>query len=281
MDTYRVNAITCDVEDYFQVSAFGNIIDFDDWCRLECRIPRNVDAILQLFSETDTKGTFFILGWVAQHHPEVVRNIAEEGHEIASHGMRHTRVWQQSRDEFFEDASASRKLLQDVSGCDVKGYRAASWSVDKRTPWAHDALAAAGYSYSSSIYPVSHDHYGVPDAPRTPYVAGDSGLTEIPASTVRAFGRNIPAGGGGFFRLFPLRLSKHLIDRYVESLSSPYMFYFHPWELDPDQPRVRGASLRARFRHYLNLRSFERRIKDLLRTYRWGRMDAVFLVGRQ
>lgn len=271
--------MTCDVEDYFQVSAFEGIVPRERWSAIECRIPANVDKALQLFSDHDAKSTFFTLGWVAENHPQVIRRIVDEGHELASHGMSHKRVWSQSENEFRKDAGDAKKLLEDVGGTKVSGYRAASWSIDKRTPWAHQVLAELGYGYSSSIYPVSHDHYGVPDAPRRPYFIEDAGITEIPASTARFLGRNIPASGGGYFRLFPLGLSKRVISGYEDKVGCPYVFYFHPWELDPEQPRFKQAPLKARFRHYLNLESFESRMKDLLETYRWGRMDEIYFDG--
>ncbi|MBT8109707.1 MAG: DUF3473 domain-containing protein [Gammaproteobacteria bacterium] len=269
--------MTCDVEDYFQVSAFDGIVPRDRWPDVECRIPRNIDRALQLFSDHNTKATFFTLGWVAEHHPEVVRRIVEEGHEVASHGMCHRRVWSQTPEEFRQDASRARALLEDVAGIPVIGYRAASWSIDKRTPWAHEILAEIGYEYSSSVYPVSHDHYGVPDAPRHPHVIDGTSITEIPPSTARFLGRNIPVSGGGYFRLFPLSLSKRFIRKHEESDSYPYIFYFHPWELDPDQPKFENIPARSRFRHYHNLRRFERRLTEILQSFRWGRMDQVFL----
>jgi polysaccharide deacetylase family protein (PEP-CTERM system associated) len=271
--------MTCDVEDYFQVSAFNDHVHRHDWENLECRIPRNVDLILQRFYETGARATFFTLGWIAEHYPEVVRRIVAAGHEIASHGMEHRRVWQQRPVEFREDVSSARKLLEDVSGTRVMGYRAASWSLDERTPWAHDMLAEAGYKYSSSIYPISHDHFGMPDAPMNPSFVGDSGVLEVPASVVRLLGRNVPAAGGGYFRLYPLRFSLWLIKKFQVPGSHPFVFYFHPWEMDPDQPRVDGVSAKARFRHYLNLRKFDARLQALLNQFNWGRMDAIYLDG--
>ncbi len=268
--------MTCDVEDYFQVSAFDGIIPRSRWRDVECRIPRNIDKALELFSEHDTKATFFTLGWVAENHPEVIRRIVDEGHELASHGMCHLRVWSQSPDEFREDAYRARMLLEDAGGVVVTGYRAASWSIDHRTPWAHEVLAETGYKYSSSVYPVVHDHYGLPDAPRHPYTVESAGIREIPPSAVNILGRNIPISGGGYFRLFPLSLSKLLIERQQKQESHPYVFYFHPWELDPDQPRFPDAPRKARFRHYLNLDKFEGRLRDMLRTYKWDRMDEVY-----
>jgi len=276
MERLRAHAMTCDVEDYFQVSAFEGIVPRDRWSDVECRIPRNVDRILQLFADHDTRATFFTLGWVAEHHPQVVRRIVDEGHEIASHGMSHYRVWSQSPDEFRQDARSAKKLLEDVGGAAVVGYRAASWSIDTRTPWAHEILGEIGYRYSSSVYPVAHDLYGMPDAPRHPHVVSGGGITEFPPSTVRLLGRNIPVAGGGYFRLFPLALSKHFINKHERAARYPYVFYFHPWELDPDQPRMDSAPLKSRFRHYLNLRRFEKRLTDLLENYAWDRMDELY-----
>ena len=276
MNRLPVHAMTCDVEDYFQVSAFEGLVPRSKWSEVQCRIPRNVDKALQLFSDNDAKATFFTLGWVAQNHPDVVRRIAAEGHEVASHGMEHRRVWSQEPREFLEDVSSAKKFLEDVSGTSVTGYRAASWSIDRRTPWAHELLAEAGYRYSSSVYPIKHDHFGVPDALRSPHEVG--GLLEVPASTARFFGRNFPAAGGGYFRLYPLALTRRLIQRHQDAEEYPYIFYFHPWELDPDQPRMSGASRKAKFRHYLNLDRFEARLSGLLKTFRWQRMDKSFLV---
>jgi polysaccharide deacetylase family protein (PEP-CTERM system associated) len=269
--------MTCDVEDYFQVSAFSGLVGRDDWEKLECRLPRNMDRILELFSEYDVRATFFTLGWVAHTYPEIIRRIADSGHEIASHGMEHIRVWQQNERTFLQDAVSAKKILEDVSGSPVVGYRAASWSIDDRTPWAHDVLAKAGYKYSSSIYPIKHDHFGVPDAPTIPHYIGQGDLLEIPASVVALAGRNLPASGGGYFRLYPLVFSKWLISRIQSSGNRPYVFYFHPWEMDPDQPRVTGADSKSRFRHYLNLKQFPSRLRALLQTYEWDRMDNLFL----
>jgi polysaccharide deacetylase family protein (PEP-CTERM system associated) len=268
--------MTCDVEDYFQVSAFNATVSAENWESYACRIPRNVDLILERLAEAEAKATFFTLGWVARQYPEVVRRIADAGHEIASHGMQHVRVWQQNREEFGEDAGAAKRLLEDTTGVPVVGYRAASWSIDGRSPWAHEILAEAGYRYSSSIYPISHDHFGVPDAPTVPHYVAGGGLLEIPASVVRLMGRNVPASGGGYFRLYPLRFSTWLIDRLQAQGDTPYIFYFHPWEMDPGQPRIDGVSRKARFRHYLNLEKFEPRFCALLSRYRWGRMDEIY-----
>jgi polysaccharide deacetylase family protein (PEP-CTERM system associated) len=270
------NALTCDVEDYFQVSAFENVVSKAQWDNLECRLPRNVDRLLQLLSDAGVNGTFFTLGWVAERLPAVVRRIADAGHEVASHGMRHVRVWNQQPEEFLADVARAKRLLEDVSGTPVLGYRAASWSFDSRTPWMHRILEEAGYEYSSSVYPIAHDHYGVPDAPVVPFYSPSTRILEIPASTVRLLGRNWPAAGGGYFRLLPLPVSLWLLRRARRTLESPALFYFHPWEIDPGQPRIAGAGAKARFRHYLNLDKMETRLKVLLGALRWDRVDRIF-----
>ncbi len=275
--TGTINALTVDVEDYFQVSAFEHLVPKESWDSYDCRIPKNVDRVLQLFSDANAKATFFALGWVASRLPAVIRRIVDEGHELASHGMNHTRIWAQSSDEFRNDVAASKKLLEDVSGVQVRGYRAASWSLDERTPWAHEIIGEAGYEYSSSLYPVRHDLYGVPDAPAYPFYPVSGDLLEVPASTVCLFGRNWPAAGGGFFRLLPLKTSLWMINRVSQASGLPALFYFHPWELDPQQPRINGADRRARFRHYLNLDKFERRLRVLSKAFKWDRMDQIYL----
>lgn len=272
-----VNAFTCDVEDYFQVSAFEGIVSRDDWLKRDCRIARNIDVAMALCDETGIKGTFFTLGWVAKHYPHVVRAISDAGHEVASHGMEHHRIWRQSPQEFREDVSRSKRLLEDTTGRPVLGYRAASWSLDSRTPWAHGILAEEGFVYSSSIYPISHDHYGIPSAPTRPFYLKSSGLLEIPATTAPIMGRNLPASGGGYFRLLPYSISTWMLTRSRAQSGVPGVFYFHPWELDPHQPRIAGASNRARFRHYVNLQGFSGKLKRLMRDFAWSRMDSVFL----
>jgi polysaccharide deacetylase family protein (PEP-CTERM system associated) len=270
------NALTCDVEDYFHVGAFEKVIAKSRWNELECRVPRNIDRVLQLLADAGVHGTFFTLGWVAQHFPKTVRRIADEGHEIACHSMNHARAWTLQPEEFQQDVVTAKRILEDVSGTAVRGYRAPSWSLDARTPWAHRVLAEAGYEYSSSVYPVTHDHYGVPNAPPTPFYVAPAGILEVPASTVRFGGRNWPVSGGGFFRLLPLGISLWLLRRARESLGVPVMFYFHPWEIDPEQPRVAGASSKSRFRHYVNLHKTEKRLRVLLNEMSWGRMDRIF-----
>ncbi len=267
------NLMSVDVEDYFQVSAFEHQVTRDQWSSLPSRLKRNVDRILELFDEADVKATFFVLGWVGQYHPDVVRAIADNGHEVASHGFGHHRVWTQTRKQYFHDVSSSRRRLEDIAGIEVIGYRAPSFSIDAKSLWAYDALQEAGYKYSSSIYPIRHDHYGVPNAPRFPFRHAENGILEVPLSTIPFAGRNWPCAGGGYFRLLPLKYSRWAIRRINDVEKKPANFYFHPWELDPSQPRVSGISLKARFRHYVNLNRFERRLTRILEEYRWGRMD--------
>jgi polysaccharide deacetylase family protein (PEP-CTERM system associated) len=270
------NALTVDVEDYFQVSAFAPFISRSDWDRRECRIEGNVARILRMLSERETKATFFTLGWIADRYPQVVRSIVEAGHELASHGYGHQRVTDLSRDEFKEDVRRAKSLLEDIAGCRVVGYRAPSFSIGGETLWALDALADAGYRYSSSIYPIRHDHYGMPSAPRFAHEACE-GLIEIPATTARVFSRNLPSSGGGYFRLLPYAASRWMLRRVNEHDREAAVFYFHPWELDVDQPRVPGITAKVGFRHYLNLGRMESRLQQLLSDFRWGRMDEVFL----
>jgi len=275
MNGVVTNALTIDVEDYFQVSALAPHFPRGDWERVPCRVERNVDLILALLAEQEARATFFTLGWIAERHPALVRRIAAAGHEIASHGYAHERASAQTREAFLADITLAKAVLEDISGEAVTGYRAPSFSIDTSNPWAHDCIALAGYRYSSSVYPVRHDHYGMPDAPRFAYRL-DNGLIEVPVSTTRWWGRNWPAGGGGFFRLLPYALSRWQIERVNRADGRPAIFYFHPWEIDPGQPRVREACARTRFRHYLNLDRTEGRLRRLLRDFSWARADVVF-----
>lgn len=271
------NALTVDVEDYFQVSAFEGHIARADWDRIPHRVERNTERLLALFAEHDTRATFFVLGWIAQRHPRLVQRIAESGHEVASHGWGHIRATQQSREQFHSDVSGTRKLLQDTSGQPVVGFRAASFSIGAGNLWALDVLADAGYRYSSSIYPVHHDLYGMPEAPRFPFYPRDERLLEVPITTTRVLGQNLPTGGGGYFRLVPYAVYRWALRRVNRGDGQPGVFYCHPWEIDPDQPRQRGVSWKTRFRHYTNLGRMEGRLRRLLRDFSWGRMDEVFL----
>jgi polysaccharide deacetylase family protein (PEP-CTERM system associated) len=273
-----VNAMSCDVEDYFQVSAFEGHVERGDWDRLPGRLERNMDRVLALMERHGVKTTFFTLGWVAERFPNIVRAIANGGHEVASHGYSHTRVQHQSQEAFREDVSRTKKLLEDLSGQPVLGYRAPSYSIGRDTFWAIDELEKAGYLYSSSIYPIHHDLYGMPEAPRFPFRhRGGDGILEIPISTARILSMNWPSGGGGYFRLLPYALFEWCIRRINEQEAKPCIFYFHPWELDPEQPRPANLGLKTRFRHYLNLGRMESRLERLLSDFRWDRVDRVFL----
>ena len=270
------NALTIDVEDYFQVSAMAPYIRRSQWDTIECRVERNVDRILALLARHDTRATFFTLGWVAQRYPQLVRSIVAQGHELASHGYGHERASDLSREAFTQDIVRARQLLEDVGGVAVQGYRAPSFSIGEGNLWAFDCLQQAGYRYSSSIYPIKHDHYGMPDAPRFAHAIRD-GLIEIPITTVRLGQRNLPSSGGGWFRLFPYALSRWMIGRVNREDKAAAIFYFHPWEIDDGQPRVAGINLKTRFRHYVNIGRTEQRLNQLLGDFAWGRMDDIFL----
>ncbi|KQY00406.1 polysaccharide deacetylase [Massilia sp. Root133] len=272
------NAMTCDVEDYFQVSAFAPYIDRASWPARECRVEANMDRILGLFERHGVRATFFTLGWIAERYPQVVKRIVAAGHELASHGYGHLRASDQTRAEFANDIRSAKALLEDIGGQAVLGYRAPSFSIGRDNLWALDELLDAGYRYSSSIYPVVHDHYGMPEAPRFAfYPNGTDGLLEIPITTVQLMGRNLPAGGGGYFRLLPYALSRWMMAKVNREDGQPALFYFHPWEVDPGQPRPEGLGAKARFRHYINIDRMERRIESLARDFAWDRMDNIFL----
>jgi polysaccharide deacetylase family protein (PEP-CTERM system associated) len=276
-----LNALSVDVEDWFQVGAFENVIDRDTWDALPHRVERNSDAVLDLFDRAGVKGTFFTLGWVAERYPKLIRRIVDAGHEIASHGWDHRRVFTLEAGTFRSDLERARRAIEDACGQTPIGYRAPSFSIDKRTPWAHRVLAEEGYAYSSSVAPVRHDHYGWPEAPRFAHrPLADADLIELPVTTVEWAGRRMAAGGGGFFRLLPFRFSSWAISRVNGEETRPAIFYFHPWEIDPDQPRVEKAPLKSRLRHYSNLSSMEGKLLRLLRKHRWGRTDAVVAAER-
>jgi polysaccharide deacetylase family protein (PEP-CTERM system associated) len=269
------NALSVDVEDWFQVGAFENVIDRKNWDALECRVEANTDKILMMFDAAGVKGTFFTLGWIAERYPALIRQIVAQGHEVASHGWDHSRVFNMTAEQFSHDISRARKTLEDISGSEVTGYRAPSFSIDKRTPWAHEELARAGYAYSSSVAPVKHDHYGWPEAPRFGFrPVNGSDFIELPVTTARFIGRTLAAGGGGFFRMLPYGFSQWAV-RQVNSESRPAIIYFHPWEIDPGQPRVTGASLKSKLRHYTNLSGMEGKLERLISDFKWGRVDAV------
>ncbi len=278
VDRAAVNAMTVDVEDYFQVSAFEGHIRRDEWERLPCRVEANVDRILALFVDCDIQATFFTLGWIAERYPQLVRRILGAGHELASHGYAHVRVTQLDEAAFRGDVARTKGLLEDIGGMPVQGYRAPSYSIGATNLWALRVLEETGHRYSSSIYPIRHDLYGMPQAPRFAFrPAGCEHLLEVPVTTVAVAGRKLPCGGGGYFRLFPYVFSRWALRRVNRRDCRSAVFYFHPWEIDPDQPVQRGVGIKTRVRHYLNLRRMEGRLRRLARDFRWSRMDRLFL----
>lgn len=269
--------MSVDVEDWFQVGAFERVIDRRDWDTLAPRVEANTDRVLDLFDEAGVLATFFTLGWVAHRYPALIRRIADRGHEVASHGWDHQRVFTMDAAFFRDDTRRARAALEAAGGVAVTGYRAPSFSIDARTPWAHQVLADEGYRYSSSVAPLAHDHYGWPDAPRYAFrPRANSDLVELPVTVANLAGRRV-ATGGGFFRLLPAALNG-LAMRQVGRAGRPAMFYFHPWEIDPDQPRVAGAPLRSRVRHYSRLGAMAGKLRTLLAGHEWGRCDAVAVV---
>jgi polysaccharide deacetylase family protein (PEP-CTERM system associated) len=276
--TVARNALTIDVEDWFQVSALAPHVPRDSWERAECHVEANIERILAALERHRARATFFTLGWIAERYPAMVRAIVSAGHELASHGYGHLRASDQPRAEFTDDVVRAKAILEDIGGVAVAGYRAPSFSIGRHNLWAFDVLHETGHRYSSSVYPVRHDHYGMPDAPRTPFVT-TSGVIEIPLSTVRFAGRNWPAGGGGWFRLLPYAMSRTLIRNVNANLAQPAIFYMHPWEIDAGQPRVPGVSLKTRVRHYINLDRTEARLERLLADFRWDRVDRAFDLG--
>ena len=269
------NALSVDIEDWFHVGAFERVIRREDWHGLDCRVERNTDAILQMFNDASVKGTFFTLGWVAERYPAMMRRIVDLGHEVASHGYDHKRVFTMQPADFVADLAKTRALLEDVTGQAVIGYRAPSFSIDKRTPWAHEALGEAGYAYSSSVAPVVHDHYGWPEAPRFAFrPQGAGALLELPVTTARFAGRTLAAGGGGFFRMLPYAFSRWAI-RQVNAQGRPAILYFHPWEIDPGQPRVANAPLKSKLRHYTNLSVMADKLRRLIKDFEWTTVSLV------
>jgi len=273
--------MTVDVEDYFHVSAFEKNITRADWDNLELRVERNTYRLLELFEQNQVKSTFFTLGWVAKRCPELIKTIVSQGHELASHGYSHQRATTMNAEQFREDVSKSKKILEDVSGQSITGYRAPSFSINDSNTWVYETLIELGFEYSSSTYPITHDLYGVPTWPRFMYERPENFdgkvIIEIPVPTSRKNDQNIGIGGGGYFRLYPYWLSKKRIDAYLKTEQQPYSFYFHPWEIDPNQPKVKGAPLKSKLRHYLNLSRMEDKVVRLLKDYQWDTMKSVYL----
>jgi polysaccharide deacetylase family protein (PEP-CTERM system associated) len=273
-----VNAMTVDVEDYFQVQALAELFPRSTWEKQSARVERNTDRVLSLFADQGVKATFFTLGWVAERYKSLMLRIVENGHELASHGYDHMRADQQDRSAFRADVRRTKVILEAVTGTPVHGYRAATFSIGKSNLWAFEVLAEEGYAYSSSIYPIRHDYYGMPDAPRFPFhPLPNAEFLEVPISTIRLAGWNFPCGGGGYFRLLPYACSKWSINRINRRENQASVLYFHPWEIDPDQPRPERLSLKTRVRHYTNLDRMEQRLSQLMRDFRWDRMDRVFI----
>ncbi len=271
-----LNAMSVDIEDWFQVGAFETVIDRADWDQLEHRVERNSEAVLELFDEAGIKATFFILGWVAERYPSLMQKIAAAGHEIANHGYDHARVFTLTREQFRDDLDRSRKILQDTSGQKIVGYRAPSFSIDQRTPWAHEILAEQGYAYSSSVAPINHDHYGWAGSPRFAWKPVEqSDFIELPVTTVKLGSRILAAGGGGFFRLLPYALYDQAIRKMHRDDGRGAIFYFHPWEIDPEQPRVGNAPIKSKIRHYTNLKSMRGKLLRAGQNFKWGRVDEL------
>jgi polysaccharide deacetylase family protein (PEP-CTERM system associated) len=270
-----VNAMTIDVEDYFHVSAFSQVLDRSSWPQLESRVERNTQRLLDLFDEHQVRMTFFVLGWVAERYPDLIKSLHQRGHEVACHGLTHELVYKQTPELFRSETQRSKSLLEDLTGAPVRGYRAASYSITSKSLWALDILVELGFEYDSSIFPIHHDLYGMPGTPRHPHAVADGKLLEIPLTTVQLAGQRLPCAGGGYFRLLPYSVFRWSLRR-VNAEGLPAVFYMHPWEIDPGQPRI-DAPLKSRFRHYTNLHRTESRLSKLLKDFRWGRMDEVFM----
>jgi polysaccharide deacetylase family protein (PEP-CTERM system associated) len=271
-----MNAMTVDVEDYFQVQAFAGHIARDGWDAIPRRVERNVDRLLQMLDDGRASATFFSLGWIAERHPAMMGRIAAAGHEVASHGYDHTRVHELTPERFRDDIRRAKAILEETTERPVLGYRAPTFSIGVRTPWAYEILAEEGYRYSSSIYPIRHDLYAAAGAPREPFPVASGALWEIPLTTRRLLGQNFPCAGGGYFRLLPYWLSRRNLRHLNAGDAPPCIFYMHPWEIDAEQPPVCGIGVKTRFRHYTNLKAMPGRLHRLLRDFHWGRMDQVF-----
>ncbi len=271
------NVMTVDVEDYFHVSAFSSVINRNDWAKLECRVERNTRALLELFHEREVACTFFVLGWVAERYPGLIREIAASGHEVACHGLTHELVYRQTPEVFLAETRRAKQVLEDTVQAPVIGYRAASYSIVNQSIWALDILADLGFQYDSSIFPVRHDRYGIPGSPRIPHrmsLQGGKAIVEFPLSTYRMVKYDVPVAGGGYFRLFPYAFSRYALNQINERDGAPFIFYLHPWEIDPDQPRIK-AGLISRFRHYNNLKRCRARLEALISEFQFDTARSV------
>ncbi|GGW62580.1 XrtA system polysaccharide deacetylase [Alishewanella tabrizica] len=271
----KICALTVDIEDYFHVAAFENNISASNWDAMPIRVDNNTSRLLDMFDKHGAKATFFILGWVAERYPQLIKEIHNRGHEVASHGFNHVKATKQTRIEFAKDVRDTKALLEDLTGAPIIGYRAPSFSIDKTNEWAFTELQLAGYLYSSSTYPIKHDLYGTPDWPQLAHLRPE-GIWECPMPILNIAGKQWPVAGGGYFRLMPYWLSKRLIKRYIATTDSPYMFYFHPWEIDPDQPKIVGAPLKSNFRHYVNLDKMEAKLGKMLQDFQWQTLRQVY-----
>lgn len=268
-----LHAMTIDVEDYFHVAALSNVIRPEQWESLPSRVERNTERLLELFNGHGVTATFFVLGWVAERYPALVRKLSDHGHEIASHGYSHQLIYNQSPETFRQETLKAKALLEDITGHSVHGYRAASYSITRDSLWALDILCEAGFTWDSSIFPIRHDRYGIPDSPKAPYTLSTPGghtIREFPLTTARVLGLSVPAAGGGYFRQFPYPVFRYLFRNASCRGNRPVVFYLHPWEIDPDQPRYRNASWLSRFRHYTNLDLCQARLERLLKDFRFG-----------
>lgn len=265
-----INYLTIDVEDYFQVSAFEKVIDPKGWATYPCGVVQNTQIILRLLAQRNVKATFFIVGWIAERYPELVRQISDHGHETGCHSHWHRKVYDLTPDAFREDTHRSKSILEDITGKPVYGYRAPSYSITQKSLWALDILSELGFLYDSSVFPTYHDNYGIPDAPRFAYNLKDQKMIEYPISTTRVMGRNLPISGGGYFRLFPYLITRSALKRINTNENQPFVFYLHPWELNPDQQRIKNASPLSRFRHYVNLKTTRGKFERLLDDFRFG-----------
>lgn len=277
-ETFVLNALTVDVEDYFMVSAFSDVVRYDDWQNYESRIEKNTSKVLDVFDEHGVKATFFILGWVAKRHPGLVYEIKKRGHELACHSYSHRLAYDLKPDEFREDTRVSKRIIEDASGERIFGYRAPSYSITKDSLWTLDILTEEGFGYDSSIFPIHHDRYGIPEFGRFSTeieTKGAGRILEIPLSTVRLFGRNIPIAGGGYMRLFPLRFLQWGIRTINRDESQPAVIYFHPWEIDTGQPRLNGSRLSS-FRHHINIHKTLPKLESLLKAFRFAPIKEVF-----
>lgn len=281
-DTMPLNAFTVDVEDYFQVSGFDTVVSRNDWSQFTSRVERNTERLLEILGHADVKGTFFTLGWTAEKYPRLVQKIAEAGHELACHSFWHRLIYEQSPEEFREDLRRAKQAVEDASGMRVVAYRAPSFSVTRQSLWALEILVEEGFEIDSSIFPTTHDRYGMPDAePNLHQIATPAGkIWEFPLAIHRLGRWNLPISGGGYFRLFPFGISRRCLEK-VNFAGRPFAFYIHPWEIDPQQPRIRRASHMSRFRHYVNLKTTERKLEKLLARFRFGTISNVVSIHQK